>query len=94
MVKVLIEPIVEEAVRNKRERAVVGGSLKQGNFTTEGGEKIEEETNLLENLVNGTNDLEILRDEIMNLLVAGRDTVSYHFLSVRYCLDCRVHADC
>lgn len=89
----LIEPIVEGAVRKKRERATGAGNLKQANLDIEGGEKIEEGT-LLENLVNETEDPEILRDEIMNLLVAGRDTVSYHLLSVRYCLDCHARADC
>jgi cytochrome P450 len=71
IVRDLIEPIVEEAVQKKRQRAVGIGIDK---------EKKDEET-LLENLVNETEDLEILRDAIMNLLVAGRDTVSYCLLT-------------
>lgn len=66
VVKDLIEPIVEEAVRKKRQRAIGVGVGK--------GE--DDEGTLLENLVNETDDLEILRDAIMSLLVAGRDTVS------------------
>ncbi|XP_006460417.1 cytochrome P450 [Agaricus bisporus var. bisporus H97] len=65
VVKDLIEPIVEEAVRKKRQRAGVGvGKEEDGEGT------------LLENLVNETDDLEILRDAIMSLLVAGRDTTA------------------
>jgi cytochrome P450 len=67
VVKDLIEPIVEEAVRKKRQRAVGVGVGKEED---DGG-------TLLENLVNETDDLEILRDAIMSLMVAGRDTVSY-----------------
>lgn len=71
IVKELIEPIVEEAVKKKRERIASSGDGRKR-------EKVEEEEGtLLENLVNETDDLEILRDEIMSLLVAGRDTVSY-----------------
>ncbi|KAJ3572591.1 hypothetical protein NP233_g2985 [Leucocoprinus birnbaumii] len=68
VVKELIEPIVEEAVRKKKLRVAASG----GGSPTE--KKEEEEGTLLENLVNETDDLEILRDEIMSLLVAGRDT--------------------
>jgi hypothetical protein len=69
IVKDLIEPIVKEAVQKKRQRAVGMGVGK---------EKDDDET-LLENLVNETDDFEILRDAIMSLLVAGRDTVSCFF---------------
>ncbi|KAF9448162.1 cytochrome P450 monooxygenase pc-2 [Macrolepiota fuliginosa MF-IS2] len=83
VVKELIEPIVEEAVRKKRQRI----------FTASGGGKVEEkmeeeeeEGTLLENLVNETDDLEILRDEIMSLLVAGRDTTASTLTFVIYML--------
>jgi cytochrome P450 len=65
IVKDLIEPIVEEAIQKKRQRAVGVGV----------GKEEEDEGTLLENLVNKTDDPEILRDAIMSLLVAGRDTV-------------------
>ncbi|KAF9448161.1 cytochrome P450 [Macrolepiota fuliginosa MF-IS2] len=78
VVKELIEPIVKEAVRKKQQRV----------FTALGG-KVEEETEeetLLENLVNETDDLDILRDEIVNLLVAGRDTTAGTLTFVVYML--------
>ncbi|KXN80905.1 Cytochrome P450 52A3-A [Leucoagaricus sp. SymC.cos] len=76
IVKELIEPIVEEAVRKKRLR-----------MNGVGGEKNEEEEGtLLENLVNETDDLEILRDGIMSLLVAGRDTTASTLTFVIYML--------
>ncbi|KAF8189728.1 cytochrome P450 [Pholiota molesta] len=38
------------------------------------GEKAEEDSNLLAHLVRHTQDRKVLKDELMNLLVAGRDT--------------------
>ena len=59
-----IDPIVAEAIRRKREVAEKGIV------------KDRDDETLLENLVNSTEDPITLRDEIMSLLVAGRDTVS------------------
>lgn len=85
VVKELIEPIVEEAVKKKRQRIYAAGGSKfggKGKGEGMGGGDMEEEGTLLENLVNETDDLEILRDEIMSLLVAGRDTVSINSTSI------------
>ncbi|PPQ71744.1 hypothetical protein CVT24_006508 [Panaeolus cyanescens] len=61
------EPILKEALA-KRERRLA--SKASG-----GDEKIDEEENtLLAHLVNHTQDPKILMDELVNLLVAGRDT--------------------
>ncbi|KAJ2932579.1 hypothetical protein H1R20_g4532, partial [Candolleomyces eurysporus] len=60
VVHAFIDPIVAVAIDKKKSTVVV--------------EKDEE--TLLENLVNSTEDPIILRDEVMNLLVAGRDTTA------------------
>lgn len=64
-----LEPIMKEALA-KREKRVK-------NKTGNGDQKVDEEENtLLAHLVNHTQDPKILMDELVNLLVAGRDTVS------------------
>ncbi|KAF8959382.1 cytochrome P450 [Flammula alnicola] len=60
-----IDPIVGEAIKRKRE-AEARGIV----------EKDRDDETLLENLVNSTEDPITLRDEIMSLLVAGRDTTA------------------
>ncbi|CAA7269185.1 unnamed protein product [Cyclocybe aegerita] len=53
------EPVIREGVEKK---------------VAEKGEKMEEESTLLEHLLKHTQDQQILKDELVNLLVAGRDT--------------------
>ncbi|KAF9040809.1 cytochrome P450 [Panaeolus papilionaceus] len=60
-----VEPIVQEALRNRENR------IKHGAGDVE---KKDGETTLLAHLVNHTQDSKILTDELLNLLVAGRDT--------------------
>ncbi|KAF9527452.1 cytochrome P450 monooxygenase pc-2 [Crepidotus variabilis] len=74
----LIDPIVKEAVRRRQQRTVRPYS--------EGTSKVEDEITLLDHLVNSTDDPVMLRDEIMNLLVAGRDTTSSTLSFVIYML--------
>ena len=62
-----INPIVAQAIQRKRDA--------EANST--GLEKDRDDETLLENLVNSTEDPITLRDEIMSLLVAGRDTVCW-----------------
>ena len=62
-----INPIVAQAIQKKRDAEANSKSL----------EKDPDDETLLENLVNSTEDPTILRDEIMSLLVAGRDTVRF-----------------
>ena len=62
-----INPIVAQAIQKKRDAETNSKSL----------EKDPDDETLLENLVNSTEDPIILRDEIMSLLVAGRDTVRF-----------------
>lgn len=66
-----IDPIVAEAIKRKREMAAQDLMSKD-----------KEDETLLENLVNSTEDPITLRDEIMSLLVAGRDTVSPGYLQM------------
>ena len=63
-----INPIVAQAIKRKRDTEA---DLE---------EKDRDDETLLENLVNSTEDPITLRDEIMSLLVAGRDTVRFWFL--------------
>ena len=60
-----INPIVAQAI--KRERATEADST--------GLEKDRDDETLLEILVNSTENPITLRDEVMSLLVAGRETV-------------------
>jgi len=62
-----INPIVTQAIQRKRNAEV----------NSKGLEKDRDDETLLENLVNSTEDPITLRDEIMSLLVAGRDTVRF-----------------
>ncbi|TDL14680.1 cytochrome P450 [Rickenella mellea] len=71
-----IEPIVEEAVRRKREGR--DGEVEKGG---EG----DEET-LLDHLVNYTEDPTILKDETLNIMIAGRDTTAATLTFLVYAL--------
>jgi len=62
-----INPIVAQAIQRKRDAEANSTCL----------EKDRDDETLLENLVNSTEDPITLRDEIMSLLVAGRDTVCW-----------------
>ncbi|KAF9475907.1 cytochrome P450 [Pholiota conissans] len=70
-----IDPIVEKAIKHKRDMEMKGAI-----------EKDRDDETLLENLVNSTEDPIMLRDEIMSLLVAGRDTTASTLTFVVYML--------
>ncbi|PPR07846.1 hypothetical protein CVT24_002991 [Panaeolus cyanescens] len=63
-----VEPLIKEALERREKKLRSGSSDKFGD-----GEENEERT-LVEHLVNHTQDPKILVDELLNLLVAGRDT--------------------
>ncbi|KAK1233682.1 Protein kinase alk2 [Marasmius sp. AFHP31] len=63
-----VEPILEEALSRKRERKAQGLNEKDG-------AEAEGDT-LLDHLVNVTEDKNLIRDEIMNIMIAGRDTTA------------------
>ncbi|RDB15427.1 hypothetical protein Hypma_004172 [Hypsizygus marmoreus] len=68
VVDAFLSPILEEALRTvERKKRVSDGD--------EGSDEGEKET-LLDNLVSQTQNRQILKDELTNLLVAGRDTTA------------------
>lgn len=69
-----MQPILEKALEKKREDKIQ---------TQPDGEKVDlEGVTLLDYLVQQTDDTDIIRDSLMNMLVAGRDTVSHCLSSV------------
>ncbi|KAF7301073.1 hypothetical protein MIND_00671300 [Mycena indigotica] len=64
-----IEPILNEALEKKRQKKETAA---EGKTVEEGG---EEET-FLSHLVEATDNKEIIRDSIFNILIAGRDTTA------------------
>ncbi|KAF7323743.1 hypothetical protein MKEN_00595300 [Mycena kentingensis (nom. inval.)] len=76
IVDAFIGPIVEAAV--KRKEAYAAALLD--------GEKKEEAETLLDELLNLTSDPKVLKDEVLNILLAGRDTTMSVLTSVVYFL--------
>ncbi|KAJ7062829.1 cytochrome P450 [Mycena amicta] len=58
-----IEPIVQRALNERAQRDATGANTEE-----------KEATTLLTHLTKDTQDLGVIRDEILNMLVAGRDT--------------------
>ncbi|KAJ6526144.1 cytochrome P450 [Mycena vulgaris] len=74
VVRGFLDPILREAIAKKQamDKLSVGGARK-----AETGEReVQEGETLLDHLVNYTEDHTILRDEILNISVAGRDTTA------------------
>ncbi|KAI8995693.1 cytochrome P450 [Trametes punicea] len=65
-----IDPIVEEALRAKAEKVSGGG------VDAEGKEQARDDETLLEHLVKFMNDPKVIKDETLNILLAGRDTTA------------------
>ncbi|TFK35054.1 cytochrome P450 monooxygenase pc-3 [Crucibulum laeve] len=61
-----VEPLLEQAITRKKAKALEKTEIVED----------EEALNLLDHLVNHTEDRTILKDELLNLLVAGRDTTA------------------
>ncbi|KAK7044237.1 Protein kinase alk2 [Paramarasmius palmivorus] len=70
-----LEPVLTEALQRQREKGAAP-HLK-------GDREVKEGETVLDHLVNYTDDPVILRDEIMNLAVAGRDTYPEVFRRLR-----------
>ncbi|KAF8200189.1 cytochrome P450 monooxygenase pc-1 [Pholiota molesta] len=72
-----IEPIVEEALRKKRQSPKAAGAAIEADDAT-----------LLDHLVDVTDDPVVLKDEILNIMIAGRDTTAatltfiFYFLAI------------
>ncbi|TFK23190.1 cytochrome P450 monooxygenase pc-1 [Coprinopsis marcescibilis] len=60
-----LDPIIQEAIRKNAERTSIDGN-----------KDVEEAETLLDNLVKSTSDHNVLRDQTLNILLAGRDTIS------------------
>ncbi|KAL5533818.1 hypothetical protein ACEPAG_278 [Sanghuangporus baumii] len=75
IVNAFIDPILEEAVAKR-------GMLQD--FTAK--KEIAEDETLLDHLITYTKDLTILRDEILNIMIAGRDTTAATLTFATYCL--------
>ncbi|KAJ6618635.1 cytochrome P450 [Mycena sp. CBHHK59/15] len=74
VVRKFLDPILTEAVAKKRgSRAGSNDSEKKDDLAER---EVQEGETLLDHLVNYTEDHTILRDEILNISVAGRDTTA------------------
>ncbi|KAJ7155172.1 cytochrome P450 [Mycena filopes] len=88
VIRTFLDPILDEAVA--RRRSAGGGAEKVGKL--EGGEReVQEGETLIEHLLNYTEDPTILRDEILNISVAGRDTTACLLTFVVYMLTGHPH---
>lgn len=76
IVNAFIEPIVREAIE-KRRNTLASGDVK---LEDEKGET------LLDHLVSLTSDPVVLKDETLNIMIAGRDTTAATLTFIIYCL--------
>ncbi|KAI0671270.1 cytochrome P450 [Trametes maxima] len=66
-----IDPIVEEALKQKAAKVRAGVAQEK-----EGKDHVRDDETLLEHLVKFTDDHKVVKDETLNILLAGRDTTS------------------
>ncbi|KAH8119743.1 cytochrome P450 monooxygenase pc-1 [Phellopilus nigrolimitatus] len=78
VINTFIEPILQEAVTKKKALKGTGAMQEK--------KEIEEGATLLDHLINYTEDTKILRDEILNIMIAGRDTTAATLAFALYCL--------
>ncbi|KAJ7926709.1 cytochrome P450 [Mycena leptocephala] len=74
VVRGFLDPILREAVAKKR--AMGKSSSGDEKMNEHGDREVQEGESLLDHLVNYTEDHTILRDEILNITTAGRDTTA------------------
>ncbi|KAH9930605.1 cytochrome P450 monooxygenase pc-2 [Fomitopsis serialis] len=70
-----LHPILEEALRKKAEREREKARVSGGKVG-EDADEIEEGETLMDHLAKFTSDLTVLHDEVLNILLAGRDTTA------------------
>ncbi|KAI0318188.1 cytochrome P450 [Amylostereum chailletii] len=70
VVNAFIEPLIDAALAKKKEMRDIKGDLK-----AEAGGDLED-TSLLDHLVNMTDDPVVIKDETLNIMIAGRDTIA------------------
>ncbi|KAJ7053490.1 cytochrome P450 monooxygenase pc-1 [Mycena amicta] len=73
IVSAFLDPIIEAAVERKRVADAMGGEKREAQ-------------NLLDELLDATSDPKILKDETLNILLAGRDTTMHTLTMVIYFL--------
>ncbi|KAJ7063921.1 cytochrome P450 monooxygenase pc-1 [Mycena amicta] len=73
VVNAFLDPIIEAAVERKRIADAMGGEKREAQ-------------NLLDELLNSTSDPKILKDETLNILLAGRDTTMHTLTMIIYFL--------
>ncbi|RXW15330.1 hypothetical protein EST38_g10518 [Candolleomyces aberdarensis] len=78
-----IDPILAAAVQRKREAAAEQEDVEMKGKSE--GEALENES-LLDHLINYTDDENVLRDETLNILLAGRDTTTNSITYALYML--------
>ncbi|PFH46977.1 hypothetical protein AMATHDRAFT_198725 [Amanita thiersii Skay4041] len=76
-----IEPIIKEAVEKKKAR-VAAGEIE----TEKKRDELAEGETLLDHLVQVTDDPKVLKDETLNIMIAGRDTTASTLTFVVYLL--------
>nr|BAL14712.1 cytochrom P450 [Phlebia brevispora] len=87
-----IDPLCEAAVRRERERRLREGGGGDGASAKEKEkEEVGEEETLLEHLVKLTDDPQIVHDETLNILLAGRDTTAITLTMAAYMLALHPH---
>ncbi|KAI8986306.1 cytochrome P450 [Trametes punicea] len=64
-----VDPIVDEALRTKAEKGA-------GVVAAEDRDHVRDDETLLDHLAKFTNDHKVIKDEILNILLAGRDTTA------------------
>ncbi|OCH92311.1 cytochrome P450 monooxygenase pc-2 [Obba rivulosa] len=74
-----LQPILTEALMKQKRRAQAGSDAKESL-------KSEEEETLLDHLITMTTDPVVLHDEVLNILIAGRDTTASTLSFVVYLL--------
>ncbi|KAG9217633.1 hypothetical protein CCMSSC00406_0003678 [Pleurotus cornucopiae] len=79
VVNAFIDPIIQEALRKKRtkdtEKGIFGGQTIKPEEDANSAE-VEDDVTLLDHLVKFTSDPVVLKDETLNIMLAGRDTTA------------------
>ncbi|KZT09729.1 cytochrome P450 [Laetiporus sulphureus 93-53] len=65
-----VGPILQEALRKKEQM------IKDGKWGKERDEAVEDDDSLLDHLIRYTSGPVVLHDEVLNILIAGRDTIA------------------
>ncbi|KAL1680385.1 cytochrome P450 [Schizophyllum commune] len=74
-----IEPIVHAAIEREEERKKArapGADVKTQQVAMEESKEVEDDDTLLSHLVKMTSDPTVLKDETLNIMIAGRDTTA------------------